>query len=189
MVSLFNNIDAQNVVDRFADYVRASANSGIVWGTNSRPGTWIPTSVFGGTTAGKTIEINGNSIGGPTGLIVASTVRNVLIAETNRYTRIRNLRARLLRQGNNAVIYDQTRVAHMSSAYQQTISNPSIPTNGPNAGNLITIGSDSSNTGIEEYFARLRSAYNARRGTTITLTYYQCHSSCHSSCHGSRGRR
>lgn len=199
MATLTNNINAQNVVDRFADYVRATANSGIVWGTNSRPFSEFPTSYFGGDTGGKGIEINGTSIGGATGLMIASTVYSNLVAETGRYTRIRNLRARLnvLGGGGNTgsrptpgIVYDQTRVAHMNSGYNQNVGSPSTGTSGPVAGNLITIGVISpARTGMEGFFANLRDTYNAYRGNTVTITIDVCHASCHSSCHGSRGRR
>jgi hypothetical protein len=199
MATLTNNINAQNIVDRFADYVRATANAGISWGTNAQPFTEFPTSYFGGTTAGKAIEITGTSIGGPTGTIVASTVYSVLRDEVNRYTRIRNLRARLNVTGSGGntgsrptpgIIYDQTAVAHMNSTYAQNVGSPTIPPLGPNQGGLITIGTSAgSGTGLEEQFDIFRAAYSSARGNTITITIDVCHASCHSSCHGARGRR
>lgn len=190
MAVLTNNINAQNIVDRFADYVRATANSGISWGTNSRPFNEFPVSYFGGTTAGKGIEINGNNLGGPGALIVASTIYNVLRDETNRYTRIRRLRALLFVTGGGGntgsrptpgYVYDQTAVAHMNSGYAQNVGSPA--NNGVAAGNLITV------SGLEGFFNNLRSAYNNARNNTVTIQINVCHASCHSSCHGARGRR
>ena len=190
MAVLTNNINAQNIVDRFADYVVASANAGISWGTNAQPFTEFPTSYFGGTTAGKGIEINGSTLGGPGALIVASTIYDNLVAETNRYTRIRNLRARLnvTGAGGNTgsrptpgIVYDNTAVAHMNTGYAQNIGSPA--NNGVAVNNLINV------SGLEGFFNNLRTSYNNARANTVTITIDVCHASCHSSCHGSRGRR
>ena len=199
MATLTDNINAQNVVDRFADYVRATANSGIVWGTNAQPFAEFPTSYFGGTTGGKGIEINGTSLGGPNGIIYASTVYAVLRDETNRYCRIRLLRARLNVTGGGGntgsrptpgIVYDNTQVAHMNSGYNQNIGSPSTGINGPVAGTIIYRGSTSFvTTGTEGYFNILRNTYNQYRANVVTITIDVCHASCHSSCHGSRGRR
>ena len=56
---LTDNISAQNVVNRFADYVRGAANSGISWGTNAYPFAEfnVRAFVFGGDTNGKGIEV------------------------------------------------------------------------------------------------------------------------------------
>lgn len=40
---------------------------------------------------------------------------------------------------------------------------------------------------INTYFNNLKTAFNSRAVTSVSITV--CHSSCHSSCHGSRGRR
>ena len=53
-MALTDPISRQNIVDRFADYVRATANAGISWGTNAYPfGEWTHGYLFGGDTNGK----------------------------------------------------------------------------------------------------------------------------------------
>ena len=47
MATLTNPINAQNIVDRFADYVTATADSGISWGTNALPFSEFNSANFG----------------------------------------------------------------------------------------------------------------------------------------------
>lgn len=195
MATLTNPINAQNIVNRFADYVPTAANTSIVWGTDNNPthsdGTVVlDDSYFGGTTSGRSIAINDSNLGGSGSVITASSIYNTLVAETNAYTAIRSTQARLNVTGdggNNGtrpdpgIIYDQTNIAFLSTSYQADIGSPSD--NGVNSTSLIT------DEGVEGLFSTLRTSYNAARGTTITITTDVCHASCHSSCHGSRGRR
>ena len=55
------------------------------------------------------------------------------------------------------------------------------------AGNTVANPSDQTEWGINNYFQALKTAFNSRPVSTVSIT--GCHSSCHSSCHGSRGRR
>lgn len=189
---LTDNINTQNVVNRFADYVRGAANSGISWGTNAYPfGEFSQYAyIFGGTTAGKTIEISGGSIA-PTGTTIsAQQVYNVLIAETTRYTRIRLINAQLfvLGGGGNTgsrptpgLVYNVTAVAHLTSTYQVGVS---ADRNNVFAGNVMTRG------GTATMFSNMRAAYNNIRGQSAgSFRVNVCHASCHSNCHNSRGRR
>lgn len=109
MTTLTNPIRAQNIVDRFEDYVTAAANSGISWTTSSRPtwtypayssnvppapvipgGTWTIDPGYYGGAGGLNIAIAGASLGGPK--ITASSIVSVLRNETARYSVIRNQR-------------------------------------------------------------------------------------------------
>ena len=186
---LTDNISAQNVVNRFADYVRGAANSGISWGTNSYPfGEFSAIAyVFGGDTNGKPIEISGGNIN--SNPISANVVYNALIAETSRYTRIRLMRALLFVDGGGGntgsrptpgYVYDGTAVAHLNSNYQVSVSSGR---NNVFAGNVMTRG------GTADMFNQMRAAYNAVRGQAVTFQVNVCHASCHNNCHGSRGRR
>lgn len=195
MATLTNPVSRQNIVDRFSDYVTATANAGIVWGTNALPthtdGTVVTLSGnFGGTTSGRAISINGDTLGASGSIITAITIYNSLLTDTNRYTRIRKLRARLNVTGTGGntgtrptagIIYDQTAVAHMNDTYLQAIA--SVNNAGVASGQVID------DTNLETLFSNLRTEYNTKRDTTVTLTRDVCHASCHSSCHGSRGRR
>lgn len=188
MATLTNPVNKQNIVDRFADFVVGTANSGISWGTNALPFPEMPTTYFGGTTSGKPIGISGNSIGG-TG-ITASNIRSVLESETYYYTNIRLLTARLNVTGDGGntgsrptagIVFDQTAKAHLNGNYRS-----SIPT--PNTANVVA-GQVIRATNLETYFSNLRSSYNAVRDTAVTIQIDVCHASCHNSCHSSRGRR
>jgi len=197
MATLTNPINKQNVVDRFADYVVATANAGITWGTNATP-PYFSTAPFGGTTGGKAIETSGGNIADTN--ITAATVYNVLVAETQRYSNIRNLRALVFVTGaGNTVgigdrvdlgpvvgqgpgyIYDQTAKAYLSTAYRQATLSPA------NAGVASTRVVAVAN--LETFYNNLRTTYGSYRDTTATIQVDVCHASCHSSCHSNRGRR
>ena len=190
MATLNNPINPQNIVDRFADYAVATANSGISWGTNAYPfAEWTYGAEFGGTTAGKTIGITGSNIDAVGNVINAANIYNTLLAETATYTNIRNLRALLFvdggggntgTRGTPGYIFDVTAKAHFNTAYRQSI--------GAGASDVVS-GSTATAAGLETYFDNLRTSYNTARANTITLQVNVCHASCHNACHGSRGRR
>jgi len=188
MATLTSPVRTQNIVDRFADYVTATADSGISWGTNAYPFGEFDGNNFGGTTSGRPIGISGGNIG--SGVITASNIYNTLVNETAAYTSIRNLRAILFVDGGGGntgsrptpgVIYDQTAVAYMNGSYLQSIGTP--------ANNGVASGNVASATNLESFFNTLRSTYNSARGSTVTIQVNVCNASCHSSCHGSRSRR
>lgn len=194
MVSLTNNVSRSNVRLRWQDYVAAAARSGIAWGYNRKPFSQAPNSWFGGnynSPPAASSYASDNTIGSSGGLITASTLRNGLVGATTNWTHLRNMNARRYfnRQGSNQLQYNSTQKAYQTTSVRATIATPSIPSSGPTAGGIITIGSDGSNTGLEEYFSRLRSAYYTRRDQAVARYAYVCHYSCHYSCHSSRGRR
>ena len=189
MVTLVNPISKQNIVDRFAEYVRDTSNAGIVWGSNALPFSgFTPTNVFGGTTSGKNLDITGSSITGDT--VNAQTIFDVLVGETRNYSKIRKMRAILFVTGGGGntgsrstpgIIFDSTQVAHMSDGYLQTIT--------ANKEDVLVNNSVTS-AGLERFYTNLRTAYNTARNTSAgTFQTNVCHSSCHSSCHNSRSRR
>jgi hypothetical protein len=188
---LTDNISRQNIVNRFADYVRGAANSGISWGTNAWPFNEFSaiSFVMGGTTAGKPIEISGDSMGAANTIANAQTVYNVLIDETTRYTRIRLMRALLFVAGGGGntgsrptpgYIFDGTAVTHLNANYQQGVSANRFDVF---AGNVMR------RTGTAQMFDSMRAAYNVRRGQVQTFQVDVCHASCHNNCHNSRARR
>ena len=190
MATLTNPITAQNIVDRYADFVTTTANESIVWGTNALPFAEMPPTNFGGTTAGKAISTTGSNIVGTNSEISAAKIYDTLLAETATYTRIRKLRAILFVNGaggntgtrNTAgTIFDQTQKSNLSTAYLQTLG--SVSTSGVTAGELI------SSANLETLFTNMRIAYTAAFNATATIQINVCHASCHSSCHNSRGRR
>ena len=190
MTTLTNPVAPQNIVDRFADFVTSTANSGISWGTNAYPFAEFDSSKFGGTTSGTTITATGSSIGSSGGVITAVNIVNALLTETALYTNIRNLRAILNVTGgggNNGsrptpgFIYDQTAVAFMNTSYRQTLN--AVSNSNVSSGNTI------SSSNLETFFTNLQTEYNSQKNNTTTVQIDVCHASCHSSCHSSRSRR
>jgi hypothetical protein len=190
MVVLTNPITPQNLVDRFNDFVTTTANTGIVWGTNTKPFTEMPTATYQGTTSGTTASVTGASVGTAGNAITAATIRSALETETALYTNIRNQRAILFvtgAGGNNGsrptagTVFDQTRVAHLTTANRSAL--------GAVDNANVTAGQTVDDFSLEQYFTNLRTTYLARRNDAVTTQINVCHASCHSSCHDSRGRR
>lgn len=192
MATITNPVNKQNIVDRFSDYVVATANSGIAWGTNAYPFAECDFyGNFGGGTVGRTMGINGDSIPVTTNSeISAQNIYDTLITETYQYTAIRNITAQLFVSGAGGntgsrptagTVYDTTAVAFMNTTYRQSISSGR---DNVYADNTIT------SAGLEAMFDSMRTNYSTSRdvngGTFVTTV---CHASCHSSCHSSRGRR
>jgi hypothetical protein len=180
MVTLTNPVTPQNIVDRFKDLVTDVANTGIVYGTDSKPFVEMPDATYAGTTAGATVTATGATIGSTGNAITASTIKTVLETETALYTNIRLQRAikNLLGSG---VIFDATNVAHMATSDRQTLG----AINSASVDATQTISSSN----LETYFGNLATEYTTLRSNTVTTTIDVCHTSCHSSCHSSRGRR
>lgn len=190
MATLTNPIRPQNLVNRFKDFVTTAANTGIVWGTNTKPFTEMPTATYQGTTSGTTASVTGANIGTAGGIITAATIRTALETETALYTNIKNQRAILFvtgAGGNNGsrptpgIVFDQTRVAHLTTANRSAIG----AVNNAN----VTAGQTVDDFSLEIYFTNLRTAYLAQRSAAVTTQINVCHASCHSSCHDSRSRR
>lgn len=176
MAVLSDPISASNIISRFEDYVRSVANSGITWHNGNLPFPEFPASELGPST-GKAAEISAANL---TGAIKASTLYNLLAAETNRYTRCRLLRARRYRSGDAPYYdFDATAKASMFSAYGQYVG-VSQQVGGPYAIKM---------TEIENQMARCREAYDAAAANAYDFIVNVCHGSCHSSCHGNRSRR
>lgn len=176
MAALSDPISASNIISRFEDYVRFAANSNIVWHQDNPPFPDFPVSMLGPST-GMAAEISAANL---TGAIKASTLYNLLVAETNRYTRCRLLRALRYRSGNEPYYdFDSTSKASMSSAYGQYMG-VSQQIGGPGAIKM---------TEIENQMIRCREAYDAGAANVHTHTVSVCHGSCHTNCHGNRSRR
>jgi hypothetical protein len=184
MATLTNPINADNIVDRFADFVVDTANANIVWSASNKPFPEATASDFGAA-GGKAIAIDGSDITPANNIITKTNIYYTLAAETARYTSIRKIRARLListgsgnqtRAGNTG--FDGTNVSHMSgSSYESAITG------------MAQLGDKPEVADLETFFGALQSRYNTARLDTQNYTKSVCHSSCHSSCHNSRGRR
>lgn len=181
---LTNPVDADNIVDRFADFVVETANQDIIWSASSTPFPEAPTSDFGAA-AGKSISIDGSDITPANNIITKANIYNTLISETTKYTSIRKIRAQLListgagnqtRAANTG--FDGTNVSHMAgTGYQGTVTG------------VTALGTKPEVNDLETFFTNLETKYNDQRNATQNYTKSVCHSSCHNSCHNSRGRR
>lgn len=184
MTTLTNPVSAQNIVDRFSDYVIAQAHDGITWGTDNKPFAEFNAANFGGDTNGKPISISGGNLSSH---VSASNIYSVLVGELQRQTGQRTMRALRYMQGDNGAStldYDGTAKAHMSDWFLQDIAAAGgVPTVGLGAGQPI------SSANLESTLANMRQVYLNLAVNTVTITTTVCHSSCHNSCHSSRGRR
>lgn len=197
MATLNNPVEAQNIIDRFADYVVVTANADIIWGTDNKPFPEISDATFGGPRSGRAILITG---AGNRGLrITARPIYDFLLGETMRYTNMKRLRAILNVTSNGSapynnsvgprltpgIIYDQTQKAHLNTTYRTTLPAGSTPVS---EGNVRT-GFVISRAELDSLFGRFRSLYESYRDSVETVTVNVCHANCHCSCHNSRSRR
>jgi hypothetical protein len=195
MASLNNPVTLQNMIDRFADYLVATANSGIVWGTNAIPFPELSAAYFGGTTDGKAISLSGAGSRGT--VVTALPIYNGVLSETFRYSNIRNMRAVLNVTVTDSapwntsagprtpggIIFDQTRKAHLNTSYIYATNAALLARGQPLTGARIE------RAGLEDLFNRARALYLDFSDDTVTVQVNVCHASCHSSCHNSRSRR
>jgi hypothetical protein len=201
MATLNNPVNGNNLVERFNDFVAATANRNIVWGTDNKPFSQMPNSTFGGTTSGMG-NLTGNL--GLTGLITANDIITKFSAATSNYTRIRRLRARLNVTGGGGntgsqstagIIFDETQVSNLSTTYAGSVGTPDD--GGVQQEKLISRASLQGGGVLENgfivnyegFFRECRAEYQNLRDTSVTVTVNVCHASCHRSCHSSRTRR
>ena len=202
MATLSGNINPQNIVDRYVDFVHATATSNVAWNLEN-----LPFPEFGAqaslyfSSGNRAVAINGSNVDTVGNLVTPANIYNALILETYNYTNLRNLRAILSVGGGGGntgsrpspgVVFDETRKAHLLTNYRQWLS--SLPLDGFNASSsaipsAFRTGQTVTASGLEDLFDRMRTAYTDVQVSTITFEQSVCHASCHSSCHGSRGRR
>jgi hypothetical protein len=186
-MSLTGNITPQSIVNRYADFVTATALSNLTWNKETLPfAEFDPIDLNSGT---RTIGITGSNIDVAGNNITPNNIYTTLLTETATYTNLRNLRAILFVQGGGGntgsrptpgIVFDSTAKAHFTTAFRQALD--------PVAQGIAT-GQDITASNLESLFGRLRDAYINKSVDTVTVTVTVCHASCHSSCHGSRGRR
>ena len=187
MAVLDGSVTPQNIVDRYVDFVHATANGSLSWNRENLPFGEFDANYFESGSRG--ININGSNVDTAGNLITPNNIYNTLLAETATYTNLRNLRALLNVEGgggntgsrpNPGIVYDSTAKAHFTTGYRQTLD---AVTQGIAEGQTVTVA------GLEELFDRLRTAYSNKSVNTVEIQVNVRHASCHSSCHGSRGRR
>ncbi len=187
MAELSGNIRPQNIVDRYADFVTATANANLAWNAENKPFSEFDGGYF--NSGNRAIGITGANVDSAGNNITPNNIYNALLTETATYTNLRNLRALLFVEGGGGntgsrptpgTIFDETRKAHFTTSYRQSLD---AVTQGIATGQNITASN------LEALFGRLRDAYTDKAVNTVTVQVNVCHASCHSSCHGSRGRR
>jgi hypothetical protein len=175
-------ITKANIVAQFKT-IRDTYNSGIVWHSTNNPFTpsasnnYGSAQLIGGTSAGyATGTIEDNILDSE---VVASTIVTQFKSYATSLSRIRS--ARLIKyyntNGSNSATYDQTQITNLNSSYQ-SLMDPVLFTN-------VTKDSLLTASDLDAFVARLSTAINTNRTTTLTFIEYYCHSSCHNSCHGS----
>ncbi len=187
MAALDGNITPQNIVDRYVDFVHATATGSLTWNAENLPFAEFDSSYF--LSGNRAVNITGSNVDTAGNLVTPNNIYNTLLTETATYTNLRNLRALLNVEGGGGntgsrptagIISDSTAKAHFTTGYRQTLD---AVTQGIAAGQTVTAA------GLEELFTRLRTAYSDKSTNTVEIQVNVCHASCHSSCHGSRGRR
>jgi hypothetical protein len=187
MAELSGNIRPQNIVDRYADFVTATANENLTWNRENLPFPEFNSNLF--ESGNRSITVTGSDIDVAGNNITPNNIYNALLNETATYTNLRNLRALLFVEGGGGntgsrptpgFVYDSTSKAHFTTEYRQSLD-------AVNQG--IATGQDITVLNLEALFGRLRDAYTNKAVDTVTVQVNVCHASCHSSCHGSRGRR
>jgi hypothetical protein len=210
---LYDPVNGANLYNRFNAIVVSNVNFGIEWALDNKPFSEMGDTYFGGNRAGFA-----DLTGGFTGTINAQGIYDAAVGVLRTFSSVRKLRARLnvtvtgsspwntgSRGGPGGIIYDDTQVAFMSSAYQQTITaigrsdmqaNYVITRAGIEGGYVgLTLADGSQNPssfrglGLTGFFQDCKSRMDSLRNNTTTVTITVCHASCHSSCHGSRSRR
>jgi hypothetical protein len=142
MASLTSPVAGTNLVLRFNDFVAATANAGVVWGTDVRPfaeftsgnmpAPYSNTEPFGGVKAGM------GTLTGNQGLTTTTEIDSVnlydkFVAFTANYTRIKRLNAQLYvrssggspwntgsRGGPGGTVTNVSNVAHMNASFAQS---------------------------------------------------------------------
>lgn len=232
MVQLTTVIQSSNLIERFNDFVATTANANIVWGTDARPFTeftsaYLGYDPLGGAKAGMgkkpttfATPADDPLKSGAGGVIEAQALFDTLTAWTEDYTRIRSLHAELYvnasggypynrgtRAGPGGTVFNQTKIAHMSSAYEQAVTlsaeegSGDVITKAGVQGGVVPLtltgptgGSVPNPSGyvgqaLTGLLKSCQDAYKEARLNTYDITVTVCHASCHYSCHGSRSRR
>jgi hypothetical protein len=187
MAALDGNITPQNIVDRYVDFVHATATGSLTWNKENLPFLDFDANYF--ESGNRAVNITGANIDTAGNLVTPNNIYNTLLTETATYTNLRNLRAILFVDGDGGntgsrtppgIAIDTTAKAHFTTGYRQALD---AVTQGIAEGQTITAA------GLEELFTRLRTAYSDKAAVNVQIQVNVCHASCHSSCHGSRGRR
>lgn len=142
-----------------------------------------PAALSSALLAGNTVTSSPAASDLTLGNISLSAVQTLLentarvLSRARRVRLIKRYRATLSGYTPLTTAYDETEVAHLSSAYQLASTGVTPLA----SGNL-----DASN--FNTFVDQLEAAVTAHRNSTLTFTETWCHSSCHSN-HSSRGRR
>lgn len=182
-ISTGSNVLNTDVFNKFAEVVAATANAGILYGTNSlhfADQSADVTALYGGTTSGVATQGATNIAVGD--IITGSTILNYILNQARSYCRIRNMSVTRTVTGSTS----ETRTGITHTTNVQTLTQ--FKTGSDDAKFLA--GTPVSSSELNAYFNEIRDRYlTVRNNFTLTASFEVCHVSCHSNCHGSRGRR
>lgn len=139
MTTLNSPVQAQNLIDRFQDFVTNTVNTSIVWAADNTPYSQFDGSQLSGSiNTLVTIGVTGNNLGGSGAKINADTINRVLLGELALYTNVRYLRAILNvtggggntgSYGSPGYVFDQTSKAILNNNYLQAFGSSNTLTN------------------------------------------------------------
>lgn len=182
-ISAGSNIANADIFNKFAEIVAATANAGVVYGTNNYHFADVSAAViaqYGGTTSGIATQ-------GATGIaagdiVTGLTILNYILGQAVIYCRIRNMSVTRTVTGGSSETRQgitHTTLTHSSANFRKSSDDAKFLSNTPVTASALTA-----------YFNEIRDRYNSiRTNFTLTASFEVCHVSCHSNCHGSRGRR
>lgn len=201
------NVSPVDIVNMFNTQVKNRANSGISWGSNSKPKNGGYTAIqniyndlFRGHTNGVNATVSTTALSGD---VRFSAINTAVLAAAVKFTVIRKVSIRMryrynksVRRGDNSGrgggsswtsvgpnkytnIYSGVKYGHLKSGYKATrVSDPSGSVAGLKNGSI-------SLSAVEEYMDEVWANVSAIRETTVSVHRDVCHTSCHSSCHSS----
>lgn len=199
------NIRPVDIVNMFNTQVKNRANSGISWGSNSKPANGgygaiqnIYNDVFRGHTSGVNATV---STSGFSGNVRFSAINTAVLAAAVKFTVIRKVSVNMRYKYNEAVIhhrsggrgggsrssskgpdkyrniYNGVKYGHLKSSYQATrVNDPSGAVAGLKNGAI-------SRSAVETYMDKVWASVSTIRETTVSVHHVVCHTSCHNSCH------
>lgn len=170
-------------------------------GTNIGSNAWSTANI-------QSVQFNSAALGTPQDPVYASKYSGngvpnstaLLYESANNFLSINWTIATRYLLGGSPTVYGPSKGTFNTGQFVNNFANPIGPLGYDNpantgsvadatygAGNTVANPSDQTEWGINNYFQALKTAFNSRPMSTVSITV--CHSSCHSSCHGSRGRR
>lgn len=161
-------INTSNVINSYNQIMRLRGNGGITWGNNSYPANALP-AWFNGPTSGIPGSPTDDLFKSPDNSVRAQRTLDVLFLFIAQYAYIRMMRIRIIRTGDNKVLYDQTALGY---------ANTPVTFDRAPAG-AVAAGQPAIQWPIDTFIDGCWNNYIAARSTALIYTNQVCHSNCH----------